>query len=151
MDIINATIKDYKELHHVRMSVQENKLSDPTKVSFEDYSLMLNERGVGWLCEIEGQVVGFAIADAVSSSIWALFVLPDFEGKGIGLRLHNTMVNWCFEHASLEQLWLSTDPNTRAESFYLKAGWKITEMNEDGEIRFELSKKVWEQRKATAS
>lgn len=149
MVIRNATIADYNELHRVRMSVRENQLSDPTKVTFQDYVIMLAGRGSGWLCEVEGKVVGFAIADLMSSSIWALFVLPSYEGKGIGKRLHDTMVNWCFDYASLEKLWLTTDPATRADAFYSKAGWQRIGLDEYGELRFELSKQSWKQRKTS--
>ena len=151
MVIRNATIADYEELHRVRMSVRENQLLNPLKITFEDYAGMLEEHGAGWLCEVGGQVVGFAIADVASSSIWALFVLPSYEGKGIGRRLHDIMVNWCFDYASLEKLRLSTDPATRAEAFYLKAGWQQIELDESGEMHFELSKQGWRQRKTQNS
>ena len=146
MVIRNATIADFEELHRVRMLVRENQLSDPTKVTFEHYAEMLEKHDSGWLCELEGQVVGFAIADVASSSIWALFVLPAFEGKGVGKRLHDIMVNWCFDYAALDKLWLTTDPATRAEAFYLKAGWQSMGLDESGEMRFELSKQSWKQK-----
>ena len=140
------TIEDFTAVHRVRMAVKENKLSDPTKVTFDDYAIMLKERGRGWLCESEGEVVGFAIADAAEGSIWALFVLPEFDGRGIGRALHDRMVSWCFGEASLSRLWLSTDPGTRAEAFYKKAGWQPIAVEENGEIRFELRKETWQPR-----
>lgn len=139
-----ATIADSKEMHSVRMAVRENQLSNLAKVTFNDYALMLEKQGIGWICEIQNQIVGFAIADLENSSIWALFVLPAFEGMGIGRKLHTLMVNWCFDCPALEKLWLSTDPATRAEAFYSKAGWEKSGMEENGEIRFELRKLAWQ-------
>jgi hypothetical protein len=39
-----------------------------------DVEEYINHRGRGWVCEIDGQVVGFAIADLVDNNIWALFI-----------------------------------------------------------------------------
>ena len=140
------SIEDFAAVHRVRMAVKENKLSDPTKVTFDDYALMLKESGRGWLCESEGEVVGFAIADVAEGSIWALFVLPEFEGMGIGMELHKLMVSYCFEEGRLDKLWLSTDPGTRAEAFYRTAGWKPIAVERNGEIRLELHKETWQLR-----
>lgn len=139
-----ATIADFEKIHNVRMTVRENQLSDPGKVTFDDYLLMLEKQGIGWICETQDQLVAFAIADLEGGSIWALFVLPAFEGMGIGRKLLNLMLNYCFDCTTLEKLWLSTDPATRAEAFYSKAGWKKSGIEENGEIRFELSKIAWQ-------
>jgi hypothetical protein len=34
-------------------------------------------------------------------------------------------------------VWLSTQPGTRAEAFYLSAGWRRAGMRAQGEVRFE--------------
>lgn len=137
---------DFVAVHRVRMAVKENQLSDPSKVTLQDYSLLLKNRGKGWLCESGGEVVGFAIADVAEGSVWTLFVLPEFEGKGIGKTLHKLMVNYCLGEGLLEKLWLSTDPATRGEAFYQKAGWKPVGVEKNGEIKFELTKKDWQRR-----
>jgi hypothetical protein len=41
------------------------------------YRVRLEERGRGWLFEEEGDVLGFAIAEANTRNVWALFVSPD--------------------------------------------------------------------------
>ena len=143
MQIRNATIADFEALHRVRMSVRENQLSHPGRITFNDYALMLEQRGAGWLCEEEGKEVGFAIADVVGTSIWALFVLPEWEGRGIGKKLHDTMVRWCFDFIAMECLSLTTDPGTRAETFYTKAGWVCTGLTDAGEVFFVLDKERW--------
>ncbi|WP_231433753.1 MULTISPECIES: GNAT family N-acetyltransferase [unclassified Chryseobacterium] len=117
MTFREAKIEDIKQIQVVRNSVKENMLSNPDLVTDEDCEEFLFERGKGWVCEIEDQIVGFAIADLKENNIWALFVHPEFEGIGIGSKLQNIMLDWYFENGK-ENVWLGTAPNTRAEKFY---------------------------------
>lgn len=133
-----ATVDDIKQIQIVRNSVKENVLSDPSKVTDKDCEEYLTQRGKGWVCEINDQVVGFAIADLQDRNIWALFVDPEHEGIGIGKELHDLMLDWYFSKTS-EPVWLGTAPNTRAEQFYRKAGWTETGIHGKGEIKFEMS------------
>jgi GNAT superfamily N-acetyltransferase len=137
-----ATIKDIPALHKVRISVKENILNNPLLVTKKDYVHFLTDHGKGWLCEVNKQVVGFAIIDTDHNNIWALFVYPEFEGKGIGRRLHDMMLDWHFKQ-SQDKLWLGTAHNTRAEQFYRTAGWKDSGKRENGEIRFEMTYGDW--------
>lgn len=133
-----ATTDDIKQIQIVRNLVKENVLSDPSKVTDKDCEEYLTQKGKGWVCEINGEVVGFAIADLEDRNIWALFVNPEHEGIGVGKQLHDLMLDWYFSKTS-ETVWLGTAPNTRAEQFYRKAGWTETSMHGKGEIKFEMS------------
>jgi GNAT superfamily N-acetyltransferase len=139
MKLRQATLADIDAMHRIRMSVVENRLRDPSRVTAVHYREMLdNSRGRGWVALDEREVIiGFAIADAVNRSVWALFVMPGNEGCGIGRKLHNVMVDWLFEQASTP-LWLSTDSGTRAARFYAAAGWSPDGTTSDGEQRFTL-------------
>ena len=77
---------------------------------------------------------------------WALFVKPEFEGLGIGKKLHDLMLDWYFSQTD-KSVWLGTSPNTRAENFYWKAGWKEVGVHGDGEIKFEMSFEDWRKQK----
>lgn len=138
-----AKIEDIKQIQIVRNAVKENTLSDPALVSDSDCETFMFHRGKGWVCEIENQIVGFAIADLKENNIWALFLLPAFEGKGIGKKLHEIMLNWYFESGK-KFVWLGTSPHTRAEKFYEKIGWKRNGMHGKNEVKFEMSKQDWE-------
>ena len=140
MKIIEAKRRHIPQIMAVRLAVRENQLSDPSKVTAEDCRAMLEERGRGWVCEVDGRVVGFAIVDVVGKNVWALFLLPEFERQGIGQQLHNRMLEWAFAQG-VDQLWLSTDPGTRAEGLYRKMGWGETGSMSSGELRFELNAK----------
>lgn len=138
-----AKIDDIKQIQVVRNSVKENILSNPDLVTDLDCEEFLFQRGKGWVCEIEQKIVGFAIADLKEDNIWALFLHPDFEGKGIGTRLHKMMLNWYFSTGK-ENVWLGTSPGTRAEKFYKKAGWTQNGLHGKNELKFEMSKKEWQ-------
>ncbi|MEO5946479.1 MAG: GNAT family N-acetyltransferase [Chitinophagaceae bacterium] len=137
-----ATIEDIPQIQIVRNSVTENTLSDPALVPDKDCEEFMFVRGKGWVCEIDYQITGFAIADLKENNIWALFLLPAFEKQGIGKRLHDMMVDWYFTQTK-NNVWLGTSPNTRAEMFYRKAGWKEIGTHGKGEIKFEMSFDEW--------
>ena len=142
MNIRVAEIKDISQIQVVRNLVKENQLSDPALVPDSDVEDYITRRGKGWVCEIDGEVVGFAIADLVDNNIWALFIHPDFERIGIGQKLHDEMLNWYFSQTD-KTVWLGTSPKTRAELFYRKAGWKEVGVHGKGEIKFEMTKDEW--------
>lgn len=137
-----ANISDIKQIQIVRHSVKENILSNPDLVTYDDCKEFLTIRGKGWVCEIDDLIVGFAVADIKDNNIWALFLKPEFEGKGIGRQLHQIMLDWYFSTGK-ENVWLGTSPKTRAEKFYRKLGWKETGLNGDDEIKFEMTREDW--------
>jgi len=137
-----ARITDIKQIQVVRNAVKENSLSDPNLVPDADVEEYLFNRGRGWVCEINGVVVGFSIADLTDKNIWALFVHPGHEGKGIGKKLHDLMLDWYFNQTK-ETVWLGTAPGTRAEQFYRMQGWKEVGMHAKGEVKFEMDFVTW--------
>jgi GNAT superfamily N-acetyltransferase len=137
-----ATIQDIQQIQVVRNAVKENMLSNPALVSDNDVEDYITRRGKGWVCVIDDVVVGFSIADLVDHNIWALFVDPNVEAKGIGKELHRLMLNWYFSQTN-ETVWLSTSPGTRADTFYRKQGWIETGVYGKGETKFEMKKEDW--------
>lgn len=87
-----AHIDDIKQIQVVRNAVNENRLSNPALVTDADCEAYLFNRGRGWVCVENDVVVGFSIMDLKENNIWALFVHPDFEKKGIGKKLHDSMM-----------------------------------------------------------
>lgn len=142
MTIREATVADIPQIQIVRNSVHENTLSDPGLVTDADCAEYLTQRGKGWVCEVNGQIAGFAIADVVGKNIWALFLRPEYERQGIGRQLHERMLDWYFNQTP-ETLWLSTSPGTRAEQFYRKAGWQEAGTYGKGEVKFEMTREQW--------
>jgi GNAT superfamily N-acetyltransferase len=144
MQIREATIADIPQMQRVRNSVRENVLSDPSLVTDEACADYITRRGKGWVCEVDEKIIGFAIADLEGHNIWALFLDPSFEEKGIGKALHHRMLSWYFAQTD-HTVWLSTAPQSRAEGFYRKMGWTESGLYGKGEIRFEMSSKKWKE------
>lgn len=124
--------------------VKENTLSNPDLVPGKDVAYYITEKGKGWVCEVEGRVVGFSIIDLLEKSVWALFVDPDYAEKGIGKELHRLMLDWYFQQTK-DKVVLGTAPNTRAERFYTLQGWTPVGSYSNGEIKFELRYIDWTQ------
>lgn len=131
-----ADRSDIPGIQRVRHSVRENRLTS-RKISDDEVAHAIEVSGRGWVVEVERTVVAFAIGSAQDGNIWALFVNPDHEGRGHGRRLHDTMVAWLWS-CGLRTLWLSTEPGTRAQRFYSRAGWTDCGSLPSGEVRFEL-------------
>jgi GNAT superfamily N-acetyltransferase len=140
MKIREAQIEDISAMHRIRMAVKENVLTNPLAVQEADYELYLSPPNKGWVCEVADQIVGFSIVDTEEREVWALFVNPLFEGRGIGARLHDVMVTWYFSQDKTELI-LGTEPGTRAEGFYLHKGWVAIGQKSNGEIIFKMQRK----------
>ena len=78
----------------------------------------------GWLCDIEGNAVGFCMGNKTNGEMWVVAVLKEFEGLGIGRQLMKYAEDWLWSEG-WEEIWLTTDPdeNVRAVGFYRKIGW----------------------------
>jgi GNAT superfamily N-acetyltransferase len=137
-----AQTNDIKQIQLVRNAVKENVLSNPGLVTDKDCVEYLTLRGKGWVCEKDGTIIGFAIADLIDNNIWALFVQPEYDKQGIGKKLHDMMLNWYFDQQK-EKVWLSTDSNTRAEKFYALQGWRQAGLYGKGETKFEMTAEEW--------
>jgi GNAT superfamily N-acetyltransferase len=131
-----ALRSDIAAIQRVRHSVHENKLTS-TVISDAEVQRHLEKFGRGWVIEVDGTVVAFAIARTTDGNIWGLFVDPEHERRGYGRRLHDAMVGWLWTQR-LERLWLTTTPATRAEGFYKMAGWTLVGDAPHGEVRFEM-------------
>lgn len=137
-----AQIADIPQIQVVRNSVKENMLSDPALVPDKDVEDYISRRGKGWVYEEEGTITGFSIVSVTDSNVWALFIHPSFEKRGIGRRLHADMMDWYFAQTD-KTIWLSTSPGSRAADFYRRAGWQETGTCGKGEIRFEMTAATW--------
>ena len=121
MRIRAARDSDIPAMHALRMSVAENRLTDPRRVTEACYRHYLAQ-GCAWVAETGSGLAGFAILDVAGASVWALFVAPEAEGLGIGRALHARLLE-AAAGRGLHRLSLTTAPGTRAELFYSEAGW----------------------------
>ena len=84
MIIREATSEDIPQIQSVRNAVKENMLSDPALVPDKDVEDYIHNRGKGWVCEVDNTIVGFAIVSVTDNNVWALFIQPGYDKKGIG-------------------------------------------------------------------
>lgn len=132
-----ANISDIPAMSEIRTLVRENVLRNPASVTHQMYVDYLDELGRGWVGELEGRVVAFSYADRQNNSIWALFVHPDFEGRGAGKALLNCATDWLFAQGA-SRVVLGTTINTRADRFYSAMGWVRGELRNDTEVEYVL-------------
>jgi GNAT superfamily N-acetyltransferase len=131
-----AVRADIPALKRIRLSVQENIL-DPARVSDSDYEWFV-DHGPVWVWEQGAEIMGFSAGDPRDGSVWALFVHPDWEGRGIGSAL---LEQACagLSAAGHRTATLETGPNTRAAAFYRLRGWTETGLDARGELSFSRS------------
>ena len=141
MNFRQAIPEDIPQIQIVRNSVKENQLSNPNLIPDDLVEEFITKRGKGFVCEIDDKIVGFSIVDFVENNVWALFILPNFERKGIGKKLHQLMLDEYFSKTK-ETIWLSTEANSRAEIIYKKQGWKNAGFH-GNEVKFEMSFEDW--------
>ena len=142
MSIREATVEDVDEMFDIRVSVRENPSTRQQLhnlgIDEQAVAAAITAAGRGWIAEEEGRAVGFTIANRLEGSIFALYVRPEFEGRGHGDRLLQAAVRWLFSQKR-ERLTLATARNTRAHDFYLKRGWSETgRVEPNGDIELEL-------------
>lgn len=142
-----ATRDDTAELWRVRYAVTENTLT-PGRISDAELHAYLETYGRGWVVELapgpDLKIAGFSIGDARDGHIWAMFVDPALHGHGYGRQLHDVMVDWLFSLGH-QRLDLGTQPESRAEAFYRRAGWTPTgdALDAHGDRLFELRLENW--------
>ena len=139
------TASDLHEVFALRVSTLENTIT--MQVLEEEYGLTpetaaeaLQHSAKGWVCEIDGKIVGFAMGDSGSGEMTVLAVLPSFEKRGIGKQLLKYVQDWLFDSGHTE-LWLLTtaNPAFRAYGFYQAQGWIATgELIDEEEEKFVL-------------
>ena len=132
---------DVPAAHAIRLRVRENRLSNPSLVTEQDYHDFMARETMSWVCEVDGVTTGFVMVDVEKQNLWALFVAPECEGKGIGRALHEAMCSAYF--AKMDLLRLTTEPASRAERFYRRAGYMDRGLASNGkELIFELTKPI---------
>jgi len=141
--IREATVKDVTAMFEIRVSVNENSATRAglyaSGIDEEAVAAAITTEGRGWISEDDGNAVGFSIADQRDGSIFALFVRPEFEGRGHGGRLLDAAVHW-LSVRGFERLWLAVGPSTRAHRFYLGRGWiETVNTQPNGDIELELN------------
>ena len=141
MRIREAAETDVEALFRVRTSVRQNHQSREELAALgvtpESVAAMLATTARAWVAEEEGTAVAFSMADASQGTVFAMFVRPGWEGRGLGRALMREAEAWLFARGCAE-IWLLTggDPALRAHGFYRHLGWRGTGVQPDGQLRY---------------
>lgn len=146
IEIREASLVDIPAIFFIRTGSRENAMTEEelrkSGITPESISTLLQTSGKCWVAVADDRLIGFCAANCSSKSIWALFILPAYEGRGIGRRLLKIAVNWLWKNG-VEEIWLTTETKTRAEGFYEHLGWKRGQIEwNDGceEVRYTLKR-----------
>jgi GNAT superfamily N-acetyltransferase len=127
---------DVPRIMELRHGVRENRLSAPNAVTAADCMAFIDMAEMWVWTDDAGQLQGFSAGDPRDGSIWALFVDPPHEGRGIG-RILLACACRTVRSAGFSTATLNTEPGTRAERFYRMNGWIETGRSAKGEIVFQ--------------
>ena len=109
-----ATGTDLPGISHVRTSVVENALTvaqlEERGITNESVAASFLTDSKGWVAVQGEEIVAFSIADRATQSIFALFVLPAYEGRRIGSVLLDSALRWLWDNGA-ERVWLTTGPH----------------------------------------
>lgn len=136
-----AVEADVETLFDIRTSVRENLQNREELaqlgVTPESVAELLRGNGRAWLALVNGEPAGFSLANADEGTVFAMFIRPEHEGKGLGRRLMAEAEGWLFSRGWPE-IWLLTgvDPSLRAHGFYRRLGWRLSGPHADQQVRY---------------
>lgn len=125
--------KHLPHFYEIRFSVEEN-LVQPHHIQYLQRKNAIEdiEQGGGLICKINDEYAGFCFGIFIDEPIiGGLFVKPEYQSRGIGSKLITYVTNWMFNNGA-EVIKLTTDPGSKAESFYKKHGWVYNGIDETG-------------------
>jgi len=139
-----AQLSDIEGMFDVRTSVMENHLSreEMRQMGITEGVVgdMIEKSLCAWVATENNKIIGFSMILPDEGCLFAAFVLPEYEGKGIGRRLVRLAEQEIFQHHEIA--WLETDKNSRAAKFYMQLGWgNETDLN-GTDIKLEKSRGV---------
>lgn len=134
-----ANLADIAAIFDIRTSVHENHLSRDQLAEMgitpEAIREAMLEAPCVWVAEVNGLPVGFSMANIDDGCVFAAFVLPEFEGRGLGRSLMEKAEGFLFQYHQM--IWLETAEASRASGFYRTLGWQPVENLPEGDVRFE--------------
>ena len=142
MHVRPATAENVEALFDIRCSVKENYQSREELASLGITAQSIKEMieagdYITTIAETENRPVGFSMAQISEGYVFACFVRPEFEGRGIGRALMETAEQGLRKNG-VQEAWLSTgpEPELRAPGFYTRLGWYKDGFLDDGQIIF---------------
>ena len=134
-----AVVADVGSMFRVRGAVGENTMSveelTAHGITPAAIAQAVASGPCAWVATVQGDVVGFAMVDLEDACLFALFVLPAFEGQGIGTALVHTCEAALFQQ--YECAWLETVQGSRVAQLYRHLGWGNAVDIGEGDVRMQ--------------
>jgi len=134
-----AQLSDVESIFDVRTSVIENHLSreemQQMGINESVVADMIEQSQCAWVACVNDNVIGFSMILPDEGCLFAAFVLPEYEGRGIGRSLVKLAEHELFKHHQMA--WLETDKRSRAAQFYRQLGWGNKKMINGTDIKLE--------------
>ncbi|WP_186373889.1 GNAT family N-acetyltransferase [Yersinia rohdei] len=125
INVRTAQLSDIDGMFEVRTSVIENHLSREEMrqlgITESVVADMIEKNHCSWVATENDKIIGFTMILPDEGCLFAAFVLPEYEGRGIGRRLVVLAEQELFKYHEI--VWLETDKNSRAAKFYIQLGW----------------------------
>ncbi|WP_182085330.1 GNAT family N-acetyltransferase [Aureimonas sp. ME7] len=141
--IRRATADDAGALFHVRLGVTENATTREELaqigLTLESVAAAIMASPCCWVAEREGEIVGFSMIDDAEACLFAAFVLPEMEGRGIGRALVARAEAALFRRH--DAIWLETERASRAAGFYRRLGWREAEAVDERDVVMRKSRR----------
>ena len=106
-----ATVGDVDSLFAIRTSVAQNHLSREQMAALgitpQVLTQAIRDSDCVWIADVEGQPVAFTMIDQAEGELFALFVRPGYENRGLGRQLMAVAETALF--ARHERIFLITD------------------------------------------
>lgn len=131
----------------IPLEVQNNFLN----LNYSDESMMLRlERSIVYVAEVNGKVVGFAnystVRDGGKVELAAIYLYPEFQGKGIGTALMQQAVK---ELKGIKEIYINVEKDNKiGMNFYEAKGFE-TVKESDEEFNGHILKQVRMVKKVT--
>ena len=129
MTFREITTNDMQAIFAVRVATWHNEhgLEELTRMGITQKSVRqrMEDSHRGWLCEVDGRVIGFAMGDRKTGEMWVIAVLREYEGQGAGKTLLALVEKW-LRGEGWKEIWLTTDTDEgfHAVGFYRHQGWE---------------------------
>jgi ribosomal protein S18 acetylase RimI-like enzyme len=129
--VLEATQSNYEELREIFFTVRRNTFHwiEPEELKLSDFDESTKDELI-LVALIKNEIVGFVSVWVPDKFIHNLFVLQDFQGKGVGTVLVNEVV----KRVGLPLTLKCVKSNTKAFNYYKSHNWEIEkeEMGNEG-------------------
>jgi GNAT superfamily N-acetyltransferase len=136
-----ATVEDVESLFEIRTSVAQNHLSreqmDALGITAQVLNSAIKEGPCVWIAEVDERPVAFSMIDRDEGEVFAMFVRPAYENRGLGRLLMAAAEAELFR--AHERIFLVTDgrQEIRANGFYQRLGWTVVARVHARDVRYE--------------